>query len=190
MIDTDMSEATPMSLGSQLCTRCGLCCTGALHDTATAESDEVEALRGRGADIIAVEKLYFGLPCPCLRGTRCGIYEERPRVCSRYRCRLLQDTEAGTMALSDAKLKVHEARRLFDEVKRLIPAGMSVPQARAKCRDRQASIEPRLRLQMMALMRYLDLHFRHDEEGPMLRDEVLTMMDSKATKEESQQQHV
>ena len=176
----------PMSVGSQICTQCGLCCTGALHDTATAESDEVERLRSRGLDIIIVtEGLRFSLPCPWLRGTSCGTYEDRPRVCSRYRCGLLREVEDGAVSLDEAALKVGEARRLFDNVKRLMPAGMTIPQARAMCRSEKASaLDPHLRLQLMALMRYLDLHFRHAEEGPVLHEEVLAM---KATKEESQQ---
>ena len=57
------AAVAPMSVGSQVCTQCGLCCTGALHDTASVEPDEVEALRGRGMDIIVVEKLRFRLAC-------------------------------------------------------------------------------------------------------------------------------
>jgi Fe-S-cluster containining protein len=192
MADMDASVSAgpePMNVGSQLCTQCGLCCTGALHDTATAEADEVETLRGRGLDVITVaEGLRFRLPCPCLKGTSCGIYEERPRVCSRYRCRLLQEVESATVALDEATLKVRTARQLFENVKSLMPAGMTVPQARAMCRgDQVSAVDPHLRLQLMALMRYLDLHFRHSEEGPVLHEEVLAMRDPKGIKEESHQ---
>ena len=97
MADADLSAnlVPTMSVGSQLCTQCGLCCTGALHDTASAEPEEVEALRNHGMQVITGEKLGFSLPCPQLKGTSCGIYKDRPHVCSRYRCQLLRDVEGG-----------------------------------------------------------------------------------------------
>ena len=38
-----------------------------------------------------------------------------------------------------------------------------------------ADRHPILVLQVLALMRYIDQHFRHADEGPLLREEVLTM---------------
>ena len=144
--------------------------------------------------VIACEKPCFSLPCPHLNGTSCGIYNNRPHVCSRYRCQLLRDVEAGTAQPADALLKVREARRLYEAVMQLLPPGMSLPKARALPRNPrhppEAIPENRysvLVLQVMALMRYIDQHFRHSDEGPLLREEVLTMDGSD---EEKAREHV
>ena len=199
MADRELSldPGPAMSVGSQLCTQCGLCCTGALHDTASAEPGEVEGLRNRGMQIVKDEKFRFSLPCPQLKGTSCGIYENRPHVCSRYRCQLLRDVEAGAAEPADALLKVREARRLYEAVVRLMPPGMSLPQARALPRDPKsvpkgmnAAGYPVLILQVLTLMRYIDQHLRHSDEGPLLREEVLVMGELRERSHEVPQQHV
>ena len=200
MADMDASVSAgpePMNVGSQLCTQCGLCCTGALHDTASAAADEIDALRERGMNIVPGEKAVFSLPCPCLRGTSCGIYQDRPRVCSRYRCQLLRDVEAGTAEPAEALLKVREARRLYEAVMQLIPPGMSLPEVRALSSDLRhapqsiaAEHYPVLMLRTLALMRYIDQHFRHSDEGPLLGEEILTMGGSAQPFEEGAQEHV
>ena len=164
-----------MSAGSDLCTQCGLCCTGALHDNAVAQTAEIEQLRSRGFEISSAEKHLFPLPCGFLKGTSCSIYHERPRACSNYRCRLLQEVEAGTTDAAAAIMKVHEAQRLLKAVLTLLPAGLTLPQARAL---RRSEAEPRLQLQVLALMRYLDQNFRHEGEGPLLREVELTAVES------------
>ncbi len=78
--------------GVRLCTSCGLCCAGALHDTAALDEDEQDAARALGLPLAGDD---FALPCPRLAGTRCTVLAERPRVCGRYRCGLLQEVEAG-----------------------------------------------------------------------------------------------
>jgi len=83
---------------------------------------------------------------------------------------------------ADALLKVREARRLYHAVVEMIPAGMSLPQARALPRNPRRAPEgieadryPIVVLQVLALMRYIDQHFRHSDEGPLLSEETLTM---------------
>jgi Fe-S-cluster containining protein len=190
-------KSTPMSVGSQLCTQCGLCCTGALHDKARAEPDELEGLKARGMHIIAGEQSWFSLPCPRLQGTSCGIYADRPQVCSGYRCGLLRQVEDGATEISDAIAKVREARRLFEAVVRLLPPGMSLPEARAlPCDPERAPATitpdryPLLVLQVLALTRYLDQHFRHSEEGPLLLEELLTMDGSTESSPKATDRHV
>src|SRR5688572_4233724 len=61
------------SLGSALCTQCGLCCTGALHDAAVLDPDEIADARALGLPVLDAEKPKFALPCPRLDGTVCTI---------------------------------------------------------------------------------------------------------------------
>src|SRR5688500_2967630 len=94
MADDPKTSAAPgtapdSSLGSALCTQCGLCCTGALHKAAVLDPDEIADARALGLPILDREKPGFALPCPRLDGTVCTIYASRPRVCGRYKCQLL-----------------------------------------------------------------------------------------------------
>ena len=178
---TASSDAT-MSVGSQLCTQCGLCCTGVIHDHAALKPDEIEVFRALGMEVRQGEKPNFPLPCPQLMGTSCGIYRDRPHACAHYRCELLRGVEAGTVDPADALAKVREALRLYQSVLSLLPAGMTMPQARALPRSPKEAPSgiggpgyPLVVLQVLALTRYIDRHFRHSDEGPLLREEVLTM---------------
>lgn len=160
--------------GSDLCTRCGLCCTGALHDGAVLDPDEVEAAAAIGLPVEETERARFMLPCPKLDGTYCTIYGSRPRVCGRYRCQLLQDLQAGETSFATAAEKVATARSLADRASAVMPAGMTYPEARALAARPPAneSIDPseqfeamRLRLAATALNLYIDRHFRNSRDG-------------------------
>lgn len=158
--------------GSELCTRCGLCCTGALHDTAKLDADEVVGATALGLPVVDRESPCFALPCPKLEGTLCGIYGNRPRVCGRYRCGLLQKLEAGDVSFEAAAAKVDSAQGLVARVRDLAPPGMTLPHARAL-----ALAEPKggetaqmhLRLAATAMVMYIDRNFRNEREGPLVR---------------------
>lgn len=168
----DATEHGP--LGSQLCTSCGLCCAGALHDTAVLDEDEIEEAGVLGLPVKSGDKAAFGLPCPMLQGTSCGIYGQRPRVCSRYRCKLLQRLETGTVSLPAALLHVGTAKDLINQLKALMPPGMLLSEARAfilKSADEQQHKDgsARLRVAATAAMLYIDRFFRGDAEGRLLQ---------------------
>jgi uncharacterized protein len=158
----------------ELCTNCGLCCTGALHDTVNLEDDEVEHARQLGLPIAGrAKKPAFHLPCPKLCGSVCSIYEERPLACARYRCGLLQRLQDGTISLAAAKSHVQKAKSLIDRVKEAISPDVSLPEARRIVFGRE---EPRqrklasanLRLAVTAAALYIDQHFRNSKEGTVL----------------------
>lgn len=161
------------SLGSALCTECGLCCAGALHKAAVLDADEIADARALGLPVLEREKPGFALPCPRLAGTFCTIYESRPRVCSRYKCQLLQNLEAGAIELDEALDKVSTAKSLRRQVEAVMPEGMTLPQARelgrasmvAGADDATAPGDKRLVLQTAALELYLDKHFRNERDG-------------------------
>lgn len=160
--------------GSALCTACGLCCTGALHDRAVLDEDEVDGARALGLPVQLPQDLKAGfrLPCPKLDGTFCTIYTERPRVCARYACRLLQEVRGGERSLAGALPLVAEARRLAGEVSAALKPGQSLPAARGLLADPAAPADTALlRLRSAALAHYLDLHFRNAREGPWLTAE-------------------
>lgn len=179
LLTEDAARREGLSLGSDLCTSCGLCCSGALHTAAVLDDDEIAGARALGLPVLDREKPGFALPCPRLDGAVCTIYLDRPRVCSRYKCQLLQDVEAGEIPLEQAMTKVGIGRTLFFRAVEALPRGMSLSEGRAlvardlstpSARD-EAATPPGLetaKLHVTALMIYLDKHFRNDREGKML----------------------
>src|SRR4029453_1372248 len=124
------STQAEMTIGSKLCTQCGLCCTGALHDYASLVPGETSFAAGLGLKVTEGEKPSFALPCPRLVGCACSIYPTRPQVCGKYKCQLLLDVEGGLTDLAEAMDKVRHAKNLVEEVEKLLPPGTTLPQAR------------------------------------------------------------
>lgn len=169
------------ALGSALCTDCGLCCTGALHNFAVLEPEEVDYARRIGLTLRSEGKPGFTLPCPKLRGSRCSIYVDRPMVCDRYKCALLKRLEAGSIDFEAAAATVVGAKQLFNQVQSVLPEGMTIPMVRSICdASSTTSVETsdrtsqmRLKLALTALTLFLDRHFRNSREGPALTLETL-----------------
>jgi hypothetical protein len=171
------ARAGNTALGSALCTNCGLCCTGALHNEAVLEPDEVEYARSIGMTLRTEGRPGFALPCPQLSGSCCSIYAGRPKVCRRFRCGLLEQLDEGSIDIEAASAIVAEARQLFDVVRAQLPERMTIPVARQKNvalptpgldADGRAS-EMRLQLAITALSLFLDRHFRRRGEGKLLK---------------------
>ena len=120
-----------------LCTSCGLCCDGTLFSWFGLEHDEdATALEGAGIVIgPSVEELRRARqPCAALRCEGCSVYADRPRVCRKYRCKLLKRVEAGEEDMARAGEIVANAKRLradalveFAKVEPL-PEGLSIPE--------------------------------------------------------------
>ena len=92
-------------LTDSLCTRCGLCCDGALFgDVELSGPREATrlALLGLDVDTDDADTELLALPCRGLRGTRCSVYAHRPSCCRTFECRLLQDAGQGAVTVDDA----------------------------------------------------------------------------------------
>lgn len=173
--DPTVADET-LSIGSQLCTKCGLCCTGALHDRAVLEPEEVEFARDLGLYVRTEGRPTFALPCKYLQGCACTIYSKRPKVCARYQCQLLDDVRQANVSLEAALEHVRVAKRMCDDVRALLPPGMSVPEARRLLHEPPGALpdgsdrsgEMPLRLALTTLCLYLDKHFKHDRESKLL----------------------
>lgn len=165
--------------GGELCTSCGLCCTGAIHDYVHLQSDEVGFAREVGLPVRQGEPPSFTLPCPKLVTRKCGIFPSRPRVCGEYRCQLLIDKEAGSIDLPDALQIVARAHELLRSAEVAIGDG-TVSEARRSVQheagiatsdqeEPQAAKEKRVRerLSVLALDVFLDRHFRNKRDGRM-----------------------
>jgi Fe-S-cluster containining protein len=110
-------------LTDTLCTRCGLCCDGTLFGdvelTGPREATRLEAL-GLDVDSDDADVELLALPCRGLRGTRCTVYQHRPRCCRTFECRLLQETARGAVTVDEALTKIDEAKAQVRRVKTLM----------------------------------------------------------------------
>ncbi len=118
----------PDSLPAALCTECGLCCDGSLlaevELAGSTEADRLEALgfETEEGDDDGRDAWFLPLPCAALCGSRCSVYEHRPRTCRTFECRLLKDVAAGVVPLGEALETVAGARTERDEILRLLRA--------------------------------------------------------------------
>ncbi|MEZ5285896.1 MAG: YbaK/EbsC family protein [Vicinamibacterales bacterium] len=99
--------------GSQLCTRCGLCCDGTLlGDVELTGPAEVTRLATLGIDVDPDDEApVLPLPCTALCDRRCGIYPHRPRSCRDFACRLLEAVRREEVTMATAVRRVARARQ-------------------------------------------------------------------------------
>jgi len=120
MTSTSSSSIPIPEDGSALCLSCGLCCLGILHGKAILGEDEVEQAARLGLSTFRSSegKLFFQLPCPCYKDNRCSVYPDRPRVCSNYRCKLLDDYLRGRISWKESQTWVKRAWKSLEQVRR------------------------------------------------------------------------
>ena len=111
-----------MNAINQLCPACGLCCNGVLFadvelqkgDTAGRLIDLGMALKKKGI------KRAFVQPCRCFDGKLCRIYADRPKRCAAFECGLLKRVQSGTMSATAALKQIADAKKLAENVRRLL----------------------------------------------------------------------
>jgi hypothetical protein len=144
---------------------------GVIHRRAKLDPDEIPAARAMGLPVLETEHPGFALPCPRLEGTVCTIYGNRPRVCARYECQLLQDLKSGRKTLERSSDLVATAKRLLASMRQAMPEAMTIGEAMslAQAGDADGGDLPLrrrldLKLRATALELYLDKHFRNSKD--------------------------
>lgn len=100
-----------------LCLSCGLCCDGTLFRRVALEAGEGARLGTRVR--LSEEDGSLVQPCRALSERKCGVYEDRPSVCRKFRCLALEQLEKGELSDDEAHEMVREAldrRRRLAEV--------------------------------------------------------------------------
>jgi Fe-S-cluster containining protein len=109
---------------SPVCEECGLCCNGSFFAQFTLEPEEVGRINKIGLPIVDHDgRKVIKLGCTRYTGTGCGIYEDRPKVCALYRCRLLNDVDDGTVTRDEASMKIARLKALAQKLKAWLPVG-------------------------------------------------------------------
>lgn len=165
---------TAVADGGSLCQRCGLCCDGTLHAAVHLKPVDVPAARAAGLIVVSSgDDHRFALPCPMHRDLTCTVYESRPGTCRTYRCEVLKACENGTLSFDEGLRRVERAKELQRAVVSLLPANVSMTDARRALdaawdpdahRFASASLHPSdgpYVLALFALGRYLSKHFRN-----------------------------
>lgn len=106
-----MTAGAANTIGSVLCTACGLCCSGVVLSGVLVRDEEREwAARRRLPLVETPVGAAFAQPCPLLEAAACSAYEERPGPCRRFACKLLVATEKGESSLGAALAAVAALR--------------------------------------------------------------------------------
>jgi hypothetical protein len=61
---------------------------------------------------------YFSQPCVAHRANCCTVYENRPRVCAKFHCKLLDNYLAGEIGFDLAIKVVEECKQLASELEK------------------------------------------------------------------------
>ena len=171
--------------GSALCQTCGLCCQGALHRWLVLGSEEIALAETWPVELVTDgERIGFQLPCGCLKGLRCSVYDNRPQACVKYRCQLLQRLRQNEISQTAALERVAQARRLFEELESRLPVTSATrvwqrinelwDLSAAKSLLASGELDSGTLMLMVALDAHLTKYFRNIEDkkrvdGPSLR---------------------
>lgn len=150
---------------SALCVACGCCCDGTLFASVRLDDGEAVRLSRLSLPVVVRDDLTEAMPQPCaaLQGTRCGVYEERPATCRKYRCHLLAALDEGEVSIDEARSLVALVRGAADDLRRRVPEGLSHARRIAlpsRWRKGQTPPDPSLAEAVEALEEVLDTHFR------------------------------
>jgi hypothetical protein len=124
---------SPVStLASDLCTACGLCCSGPLFNMVPVDWTDMALVHELGFPLVSDEDgPAIPFPCPRLVDKCCTVYERRPQCCRRYRCELLGRLDREETTLAEALAVVADAWQAVGLVEAELD-GETIPQYRRR----------------------------------------------------------
>jgi len=103
----------------KLCSLCGMCCSGIIVDIVIiSENDPKEMF----LDLIfdkefnGSSRSFFPLPCPHHNGHHCKIYDDTPKICKEWLCKLLINFESGIIDFNYALSKINLVKDLASQI--------------------------------------------------------------------------
>lgn len=96
-----------------LCLECGLCCNGFLFQSFPVTKEEFIPFVDLNPKTKETEKgLNVSQPCvQWIRGKGCNIYDKRPSVCRKYKCKVLLRYEYEDITYEEALEKINHVKR-------------------------------------------------------------------------------
>lgn len=109
--------------GNELCRRCGLCCDGSLFGRVPLGPEEsIAQLQAAGFQIQPDEtnRQTFAQPCPQYQNCQCRMYDQRPRKCREFECKVLSRFVNGEIDMEEALRRVETLRAQRGQLVELI----------------------------------------------------------------------
>lgn len=99
-----------------LCVACGFCCDNTLFEYAYLKPGEVVSGHFQKSKFTIEQSDYFRLPCPHFKGC-CSIYDQdKPSICSDFKCKLLKSFANDELEKFRALAIIEQAKKLRSEV--------------------------------------------------------------------------
>lgn len=152
-----------------ICTSCGLCCDGTIFKRTTLNpEDSVKKNHDAGIFIIQCgEKSFLQQPCHYLDNRHCRIYKVRPKVCSNYKCKLLERHFAGQLSFKEGIEIVNNALKHLYELKQMLHASdtemVNLSDLFVVWNEEQKIPDHSILLSYVAFQIRLDRYFRKDK---------------------------
>lgn len=100
------------TLPEQLCKACGICCNGSVLSGGRLEPAELAFAERHRLRVVQTQKgPAFAHPCPLLVNNQCSAYDERPKSCIAFRCKLLRSLESGSLSWDAARERIAELQQ-------------------------------------------------------------------------------
>lgn len=108
------AKPLPMTSSANICVGCGICCDGHLFDYALIKPEEQSLCAELDLEVrLQPESVdRFLHPCPRFADGCCTVYDRRPSTCRTFRCRLLQDHDAGRVTTQEAEAIIAQVHAL------------------------------------------------------------------------------
>lgn len=168
-----------MSVEADLCKACGMCCNGTLFHSVTVTEEERRKL-GNGPEYFTDEKgdLHMRQGCVHLSAENgCTVYKDRPAVCQKYSCLLLDRLRSGKLSPRQAQAILKTLFDLFADLRascqRIMPqiewperlVSRSLMSDLVELAEEQGADVSlydwlKIEVQRQAIVTYLRLHFR------------------------------
>lgn len=130
---------------SDICTKCGICCTKSVFSAVHCTPNQFLKIKERipsiplhvnpSANLSQTvlensEQIQLRFTCPALKDNKCSVYDIRPRMCKRFRCWLLEKHEKGEISYEDVMNEIQYIKELQQNL------GITHPKTIKRCREK------------------------------------------------------
>ncbi|MDX2361655.1 MAG: hypothetical protein QNK23_12680 [Crocinitomicaceae bacterium] len=102
----------------EICLTCGFCCDNTLFDVGRLDDGPISKKFNNPITVVDGQNV-FSFPCNCF-DKKCTIYNEGiPKVCSKFKCKVLLSAIGGDLSKEASLSMIAEAKTIRDEILRM-----------------------------------------------------------------------